>query len=926
MKNPAGILSIFIAILLCMTMTCSKNTATMPVVGLVVGSAELTRSGETGALPLQTRLRFADTITVSSQSKVKLLIGDSNAVLLNHSTILAIDTAGAMDSFPCSIRLLTGEVHAELNTVSGNKQLFITPNTAISCSASNVAISYDRVSGRTVIICLAGTITAVNSDKEIPVPPCTKLLVEDLPSDLFPIIEQEVVHLRNWVGRSAVEGPLSMMGCLERVPSGNNLPPEWQRLPREVCSLGETMIDTVIAVDPEGRKVKYLLVSGPPGISIDSARGLIRFEPGSAGKFDVHLRAVDRDSGVADFSYTLHVAGELAVLLSAPRIIGTGESFTITASPLRKTVTAPGALRYRFDTNGDGTFDWPKGGAFGTSPVISSHSYAAEGTYRIAVEIRDSRNQIASSSRFIVVNNPPAASISVEPAITLPGAPVKLDASKSADTRDRPDQLAVRWDVNNDGIWDIPRGGSFSHEKQITYAWENPGTYKVIVQVRDSLGAMDTAAVQVRVTNRIMIDSLSGPASASVGDTVQFTCHVTKGEFPVTSYAWSFDGDTVYEKETGTSSVRYAFTGSGAKKVVCKITDQKGFTARKERAISIAGAVTAAPEIEAGGPYVAAVNSMFSVEGAARSKDSKITNYSWDFDGDGKPEWNSATNTKASHTFTRAGKHTIIFAITTDDGAIVYDSAIVTVSNKGPVAKAGADIVVRANKKVTLKGTGEDSDGNIVKYEWDFDNDGTFDWSSAETGEVEHAFANYSYAILRVTDTDGAFGFDTIRVVVCPDDMRVVEKGLFCVDLYEWPNKRGNLPQVNITYEEALKACAGVGKRLCTADEWQTACRNEEEQRQYPYGTKFDVERCNSLGNALVKNKMSVSGYFEECKGPTGVYDMSGNVAEWTYAGDDGVSVYGGSYQNGEDGSTCVSHVRLQKGRKYFYAGFRCCK
>ena len=44
---------------------------------------------------------------------------------------------------------------------------------------------------------------------------------------------------------------------------------------------------------------------------------------------------------------------------------------------------------------------------------------------------------------------------------------------------------------------------------------------------------------------------------------------------------------------------------------------------------------------------------------------------------------------------------------------------------------------------------------------------------------------------------------------------------------------------------------------------------------------------------------------------------MSGNAAEWTR----GAYVYGGSWQSGEDGSRCDSHVQLQKGRKYFYAG-----
>jgi formylglycine-generating enzyme required for sulfatase activity len=53
---------------------------------------------------------------------------------------------------------------------------------------------------------------------------------------------------------------------------------------------------------------------------------------------------------------------------------------------------------------------------------------------------------------------------------------------------------------------------------------------------------------------------------------------------------------------------------------------------------------------------------------------------------------------------------------------------------------------------------------------------------------------------------------------------------------------------------------------------------------------------------------------------------MSGNAAEWVYSAGGKPEVYGGSWQNGVERSMCNSKVQLERGKKYFYVGFRCCK
>ena len=46
-----------------------------------------------------------------------------------------------------------------------------------------------------------------------------------------------------------------------------------------------------------------------------------------------------------------------------------------------------------------------------------------------------------------------------------------------------------------------------------------------------------------------------------------------------------------------------------------------------------------------------------------------------------------------------------------------------------------------------------------------------------------------------------------------------------CVDAYEYPNKTGEVPRDMVSQEQAASLCASEGKRLCSLEEWQAACK-----------------------------------------------------------------------------------------------------
>src|SRR4029079_12279637 len=60
-------------------------------------------------------------------------------------------------------------------------------------------------------------------------------------------------------------------------------------------------------------------------------------------------------------------------------------------------------------------------------------------------------------------------------------------------------------------------------------------------------------------------------------------------------------------------------------------------------------------------------------------------------------------------------------------------------------------------------------------------------------------------------------------------------------------SRRGVWPQAYVSMRQATAACEAAGKRLCTDDEWVSACSGREPTT-YPYGDEHVDQRCNDAG------------------------------------------------------------------------------
>ena len=92
-----------------------------------------------------------------------------------------------------------------------------------------------------------------------------------------------------------------------------------------------------------------------------------------------------------------------------------------------------------------------------------------------------------------------------------------------------------------------------------------------------------------------------------------------------------------------------------------------------------------------------------------------------------------------------------------------------------------------------------------------------------------------------------------------------------------YPDGLSDIPVIFVNWNSADSYCKWRRKRLPTEDEWEKAARGTDGRR-FPWGDEFDPKKTNAQGQ--FGGPVAV-GKFEDGKSPYGVYDMSGNVAEW---------------------------------------------
>jgi formylglycine-generating enzyme required for sulfatase activity len=163
------------------------------------------------------------------------------------------------------------------------------------------------------------------------------------------------------------------------------------------------------------------------------------------------------------------------------------------------------------------------------------------------------------------------------------------------------------------------------------------------------------------------------------------------------------------------------------------------------------------------------------------------------------------------------------------------------------------------------------------------------------------------------------------------------------------------LPWTNVTWDAAQAACCalnesgacpgagGTGWRLCEALDWQAACQGPGGSCEWSYGSMCTTSQRTACNGAEHDCDASLAGD-QDCLYQTGasefpmcfaswgaagdVFDLSGNVREWTATSRGGsfFEVRGGSYNHIEEGRACDFDFAVARRTDALpNTGFRCC-
>ncbi|WP_328287503.1 PKD domain-containing protein [Methanolobus vulcani] len=405
-------------------------------------------------------------------------------------------------------------------------------------------------------------------------------------------------------------------------------------------------------------------------------------------------------------------------------------------------------------------YSWNFGDGSLGNGIIATYTYNIAGNYTVELTVTDyegASNTTSASIAVIQPNRAPVAAMDM-PSSAYIGETVNFNASGSTDPDG--DILSFSWDFGD---------GSSTTGENVTYAYDDEGTYEVNLTVSDG-ELMDTITGFIEITvmpvNNPPDADAGGPYDpVNEGSTISFNGNDSvDSDGSIVSYQWDFgDGNTSEEMNP-----EYVYADNGTYTVTLTVTDDKGDTGTNTTDVTVNNG---APVVDAGEDLTAEKGTQVYFSGSFADLGAADTHtILWDF-GDGNTILGSLTPT---YTYALEGEYTVMLTVTDDDGGIGSDTINVTVYDPKTVyvnveieepevsKTAGKNVFAVATATITVTdANGYVGNASVIGH-WE---GLTSDTDTATTNDsgiatVESDLAKY----LKGTDPDFNFHVDSAHV------------------------------------------------------------------------------------------------------------------------------------------------------------------
>ena len=376
------------------------------------------------------------------------------------------------------------------------------------------------------------------------------------------------------------------------------------------------------------------------------------------------------------------VQGTEITIVPEEAVIAPNADFTFD----RRTIEEGESVRFEDRSTGEiELLRWDLGDGTTSGDSLVTHRYDEAGTYTVVLTASNEAGSSTSSTTITVLDrvDPPRAAIGSVPGQIVDGQSVEFTSRSE--------------NLPTSTLWDLGDGTTASGAS-VRHAFDEPGTYRVRLEVENSAGS-DSTFIDVRVLPRIDPPVSQFTQSATEVTTGQIVSFTDLSLNEPTRLIWDF-GDTT---GSNASTVEKSWTEPGRYRVTLRATNDAG-TNRSGIVITVVQPVDPPVASFAASPLVVATGDSVSFEDTSVNNP---TNWTWDFGDSG-----TSNSASAVHVYSNPGTYTVTLTVANEGGSSSTTQQVV-VRNR---PQAGFDFGVSGNR---VDFTDQSSD-NSTQWRWDF--------------------------------------------------------------------------------------------------------------------------------------------------------------------------------------------------------------